>query len=344
MKHLSRGVKAVLMLALLAIFGYSATEVWDYYRESKANKDFVEALIDEVVVMHAPATEEKEVPGTKTAGETLPPEIEKVSSGTNADANSPTQTAAMPLNSPIAMQEDAPSPSPDSETVASTDGTESDSVLPQPQTTDGPEEKILDAEATPDPECLEVAPISINFKKLQMQNKDVVAWIHSPGTMVNHAVLQTDDNGYYMHRMLNGKYNYAGSIFMDYRNHPDFIDWNSVIYGHNMKNGTMFGTLLKYRSQKYYEAHPDMYLLTPEQDYKVKLIAGFTTPADSEVYNIYLQGEEARQVLKEMLEKSDFKADVDIPENPKLLTLSTCTYSYEDARYVVVGLLKKISR
>jgi len=78
-----------------------------------------------------------------------------------------------------------------------------------------------------------------------------VAWLYAPGSGINYVVAQAEDNDYYLHRLLNGTEAKAGTLFMDYQNHSDFSDWNTMIYGHHMKNGTMFASLVKYQDQEF---------------------------------------------------------------------------------------------
>lgn len=84
----------------------------------------------------------------------------------------------------------------------------------------------------------ETAPIIVDFEVLQTENKDIIAWLHCPDTKINYPVAQSEDNSYYLRRLLDGSWNTAGTIFMDYRNSADFSDRHTVIYGHNMKNDT----------------------------------------------------------------------------------------------------------
>ena len=87
-------------------------------------------------------------------------------------------------------------------------------------------------------EARETELIGIDFDALLAENKDIVGWIYSENTPINYPVVQGRDNDYYLHRMLDGTNNIAGTIFMDSRNDPNLGDYNTIIYGHNMKNGT----------------------------------------------------------------------------------------------------------
>ena len=130
----------------------------------------------------------------------------------------------------------------------------------------------------------ESAPIMVDFDSFIEQNGDVVGWLFCENTPINYPVLQSTDNNYYLRKMINKKYNIAGSIFMDYRSQSDMSSLNTIIYGHNMKNDTMFGTFTEYKKQSYYDEHPVLWFLTPEHSYKIELIAGYVTSSTSYVY------------------------------------------------------------
>ena len=96
-------------------------------------------------------------------------------------------------------------------------------------------------------------PVSVDFQKLKEENSDIIAWIYCEDTPINYPVVLAKDNSYYLHRKINGDYGFAGTLFADYRNKGDFSDNNTIIYGHNMKNDTMFGTITEYRNQEYFD-------------------------------------------------------------------------------------------
>ncbi len=184
-----------------------------------------------------------------------------------------------------------------------------------------------------------IPPISVDFNILKQKNNDIVGWIYSKDTPINNPILQSKDNSYYLRRLMTKEYNTAGSLFMDFRNNSNMQDNNTIIYGHNMKNGTMFGTIQKYRNQEYYDKHKNMYYFTPEKNYIVRIFTGFTTSIDLELYNLPTLNQTK---IDNLVKKSNFKTDITVTENDKLLTLSTCAYDYESARYVVIGLLEEI--
>ena len=91
-------------------------------------------------------------------------------------------------------------------------------------------------------------PITVDFAELKKENNDIVAWIYSEDTPINYPVVQAQDNEFYVHRLINKNKGSQGTLFADYRNNIE-KDANTIIYGHNMKNGTMFGTIKKYKNQ-----------------------------------------------------------------------------------------------
>jgi len=182
-------------------------------------------------------------------------------------------------------------------------------------------------------------PITIDFDSLLAKNKDVTGWIYCPDTVVNYPVVQGKDNNKYLRRDLDGKYLVSGTIFADYRNGALGEDCNYIIYGHNMKNGTMFNSLAKYKKQAFFDKHPIMYYLTPNGNYKLELFAGLVVKRDDKIYNLNLDKEEFSKLLDDYQAKSTFKSDVKLENNDTVVTLSTCSYEFDNARYIVIARL-----
>lgn len=183
----------------------------------------------------------------------------------------------------------------------------------------------------------------VDFAALQADCPDVVAWIYAPDSKLNYPIVQSADNDYYLRRLMNGAYNIGGTIFMDYRNQADFSDWNTIIYGHKMKNGSMFGSLPYYREEGYYEEHTEIYMFTPEQNFRLELLGGYVTPADAQTYTFPVNAQERDALAELARSKSTFAAaETELGPEDKLVTLSTCVYDYEDARYVLVGVLRPV--
>jgi sortase B len=195
---------------------------------------------------------------------------------------------------------------------------------------------------TGDPEAPADEPepegIDVDFEALWKLNSDIVAWIYCPDTPINYPIVQADDNDYYLRRLLDGSWNIGGTLFLDYRCTGDFTGRNNVVYGHHMKSGTMFGSLVRYRDQSYYNEHPVMYLATPMGQYRVELFAGCTIDAMDNIYDINPSDE---QILR-LTRRSSFAPDHEISLDGPILTMSTCAYDFENARYVVIGRLVPI--
>lgn len=190
-------------------------------------------------------------------------------------------------------------------------------------------------------EIVEEFPV-VDFAALKTACEDVVAWIYCPGTPVNYPIVQAEDNDYYLYRLMNGQNNKNGTIFMDFRNQSDFSDWNTLVYGHNMHNNSMFGIVPDYMDQKYYDEHPVWYLLTEDGDYMIELVGGYVTPADSDTYTIPADAAGRDALTKKAATSSSFKSGVKVSGEDKLITLSTCVYDYDNARYVLIGVLREM--
>ena len=190
----------------------------------------------------------------------------------------------------------------------------------------------------------ETVPIRVNFDYLHGINEDVAGWIYCEDTPISYPFLQSPDNDYYLYRLVDGTQNPSGSLFLDFRNQFDMSDWNSVIYGHNMRDGTMFASLNEYKKQEYYDAHPVMYLLTPEKQYKVELVAGTLARADASFYDFPVPEDRREAVVQGWLEASTFETKAEIQPDDRFVTLSTCSYEFSDARYVVIGVLREIEK
>ncbi len=210
----------------------------------------------------------------------------------------------------------------------------------EPSETDSPTTKDF-PETTPQKE--QNTFIEVDFKTLQEKYPDVVAWLYCEGTPINYPVAQGKDNNQYLRHLLSGEYNTAGTLFADYRNAVIGQDANYVIYGHNMKDGTMFSSLIKYKQQAYYDEHPVVYLLTPDKSYCIELLAGYVTSVDSDAYKLDFDTvEQMDKYVAETIKKSTFKTNAEYEPGDRLITFSTCSYEYINARYVLVGLMKEI--
>jgi len=195
-----------------------------------------------------------------------------------------------------------------------------------------------DVQIPPDPEP-DTCP-TVDFDALRVINPDIVAWLICEGTRINYPVVQGSDNDYYLKHLFDGKRNNAGCLFVDSNNEPGFVDHNTVIYGHHMKDKSMFQALTEYKTQAFYEKHPQMILLTPDGNYTIDLFAGYVTDIKADSWKLWFDSNtEFKEWLRETRSKSTFQSEVEISTADKFITLSTCSYAFDNARYVVVGKL-----
>ena len=184
------------------------------------------------------------------------------------------------------------------------------------------------------------SPIKVDFDALMNTNSDIKGWLYSPDTKIDYPVVQAMDNSYYLYRFMDGSYNPSGTLFMDFRNMGDFSSKNSVIYGHHMTDGSMLASIVNYKDQAYYDEHPVMYLNTLEGNYRLDVLAGFVTWYESRGYTFDFESRtEFEEWITLMQSYSDFQCDVQVDPDDRIVTLSTCTYEYDNARYVLMAKL-----
>ncbi len=181
---------------------------------------------------------------------------------------------------------------------------------------------------------------TVDVEKFRGINDDYACWLLGPATLMDYPVVQGEDNDYYLDRLFNGARNACGTLFIDYRNLPDFQDPNTLIYGHHMRNDSMFGSLTEYEYAGYFESHPYLVLFAPEKIYLLEALAGYTTSKHDHCYDIAISGQEDfDRFLAEARQKSDFAAQVTAVHGENLATLSTCAYAFENARYILIARL-----
>lgn len=181
------------------------------------------------------------------------------------------------------------------------------------------------------------APIEVDFTKLKEINTDVCGWIYAEAIPeISYPIVQGKDNEYYLHRTYEKNDNFAGSIFIDCDNNSDFNNCNTIIYGHNMKNGSMFGQLSEFKNRETYQKSKYIWILTPEETYKYEIFSAYVTPIKTETYTLIKgPGEEQKAYAEKMRALSEIDTErktFDIRD--KIITLSTCTGN-ENTRYVV---------
>lgn len=183
-------------------------------------------------------------------------------------------------------------------------------------------------------------PIEVDFDKLKSVNEDVVGWIYVDALPdISYPIVKGKDNQTYLHQTYEKNYNFAGTIFVDYENSGDFSDCNTLVYGHNMKNGSMFGHLKKFREDdKLYKQDKYFWILTSERNYRYEIITAYTTGVNSDTYTLFKgPGEEFEKYLETIKGYSEIQTDdTDLTIKDRIVTLSTCTGN-ESTRFVVQG-------
>lgn len=190
----------------------------------------------------------------------------------------------------------------------------------------------------------------INLKKLQAINSDIVAWLEIENTNINYPILQSKDNDYYLKKNYKKEYSRNGSIFLDYRYDFKELNSNFLVYGHNNNDGEMFNELLNYNQESFYKTHPTINLITGQGKDVYNIISVFK----SQVYNSkdvnkfkyynYIEFENENDFYM-YINNSKRNSLYNIESNPvfgdRVLTLSTCEYSKENGRFVIVAIKSK---
>jgi len=195
---------------------------------------------------------------------------------------------------------------------------------------------LQETETTVEP-VLPSAPITVDFSVLSAVRGEVVGWLYGADTALNYPVLQCSNNEYYLDRLPDGTYNKAGSLFLDCDTPQDLSALNSIIYGHHMKNGSMFGNLELFMDEEYFDSHRELWYLTPHGDYRIDVLLAATVKDDSETYRHYLDRASFEAYLAETAAESVQTVEFDPADIGPVLVLSTCSNAFENARFIVIG-------
>lgn len=181
----------------------------------------------------------------------------------------------------------------------------------------------------------------VDWKALKKVNLDVQGWLYQKGTVINYPVVQGTDNDTYLHTRFDKQWSGGGTLFVDCRMEKDFKGFNSIIYGHHMKDGSMFRSIRGYTKEDgYYDKHKTLELATPHGNYHLVVFSAFITKAtDEDTYKMTYDEAEKQAYINRAWEQSELpitRDSVDVTKNDRLVTLSTCAYDYEEARYIVM--------
>ena len=226
----------------------------------------------------------------------------------------------------------------DNALALATAGEKTETALPAE--TEGAEEWVPE-EITGDPAKEELA--KLDLAALQAVNPDVIGWIRIPGSRIDYPILQGSDNDFYLKHTWEGTENSVGSIFMEHRNTPDFTDFNTILYGHNMNDGSMFADLKRYNTQWFWERHPYVYILQETGVTRWEVFSSYEAATDSSAYGLSFHQEETRvNFLGTAVEKSAADLGVRPELTDRVLTLSTCSGVGYANRWVVHARLKMV--
>ena len=225
--------------------------------------------------------------------------------------------------------------------------TVAENVETQPaQTEESTEEMAADDVMEESTEAVEAVSNSpIDWEGMWEINEDVYAWITVPGTVIDYPILQhATDNTYYLNYNIDGSYGYPGCIYTENLNAKDFSDNNTVIYGHNMKNGSMFAGLHQYEEKSFFEEHSQVLIYTPEKEYEYTIFAAYIYDdrhllysfdfANEDVYASYLENITNMRDLS-----ANIRDDIGVTKDDKIITLATCMSNQPDKRLLVQAVL-----
>jgi len=222
-----------------------------------------------------------------------------------------------------------PTPLPDPGIVIMMLASEAEKLEPEPIPTPSPY-----APSTPEP---------INFSALLKINSELIAWVRLPDTVIDYPIVQTNNNTRYLSHLFDGTSSRLGSLFMDYENKGQFSDQHILIYGHDMQDGSMFGTLKNYTSSAYYKEHPEALIFMPDGGiYRLVIFAAARMPAfRSELPVSFDSDKEFLDYVAKIRSLSAFATDITIEANDHVVSLCTCVSDSTEYRFIVSGKLVK---
>ena len=192
----------------------------------------------------------------------------------------------------------------------------------------------LEAEAEAD-----TSKVNQNIVDLQETYSDAVGWLTVPNTKIDYLFVQGEDNGQYLHLDLAQRWAAAGTIFMDFRNSQDFSDFHTILYGHHMKNGSMFGTLKQFADRSFFEENKTATIFLADETHEIEWVAFAVIESNDEIiYNPVIKAEADRAAyLAHIQDNARYYRDVGVTINDRIVTLSTCSYEFHEARMVLIG-------
>ena len=175
----------------------------------------------------------------------------------------------------------------------------------------------------------------IDFKKLKSQNQDIADWIYIRGTTIDYPIVQGKDNEEYLHQDFNKKKSSSGTIFLDNNCKKDFTSDNNIIYGHHMKNGTMFAQLLKFREKSFLKKHNEIMIFTPDRTIHLKVISAYAQKAQNKIPVTFANDKQKKAYIKKIESMSEQTIKTSRINDSHIYTFVTCSYEGEDNRTYV---------
>ncbi len=178
----------------------------------------------------------------------------------------------------------------------------------------------------------------INWQKLLSINKDTVGWVYAKGTDIDYPIVQGKNNSEYLHKTFKGTYNASGSIFLDAKGNNEFLSDNNVIYGHHMRNGTMFADLLKFREQSFIKKHDKIVIYTPTKTIHLQVISAYARSAKCKIPITFDKENTLLAYKEDILSRSEIKTKAtneQIKEANRIYTFVTCSYEADNYRTFV---------
>lgn len=177
---------------------------------------------------------------------------------------------------------------------------------------------------------------AMDFSALREVNSDVLGWILIPGTKISYPLVQGTDNQYYLTHTWKKQNGVVGAVFLEYSNSRDLSDFNTLIYGHRMNDGSMFAGLKYYKQKSYYKSHPTVYITNDSGTWKYDIFAAYEVSTQGDTYRIGQHSDSAKQAyIDYCLAQSLYNTDVVPTVDDKIVTLSTCTGNGHATRWVV---------
>ena len=184
--------------------------------------------------------------------------------------------------------------------------------------------------------------LDIDSESLLAINSEFIGWLHARNTKIDYPVAAHNDNDFYLTHDFNKNPLSSGCIFMDCRCSRDLSDFRTIIYGHHMRDGSMFGTLEKFKDESFFKDHRSILFVDRNGiAHRLRIYSAHTTPSDSYVYSLnYKNDKERKSFIRKTVSNSIYKTGITPATEDHIITLSTCAYEYEGARFVVHTVLE----